>query len=329
MSESVTTQDTLRQTGIGGSDIAAVAGMHPWRKAYDVWMEKLGIAPPDDVESEAAYWGRTLEPVLCDEYARREGVRLTRPPFAHGVMRSPEYPWMVGSPDRFVEGQKVGLDVKMAGLRQARRWGPAGTDFIPEEYQAQAQWYLALTGYERWDVAVLLGQSFRIFRVEPHAELQKLLIDIGGRFWHCHVEPQIPPGVDHTDAAYRMLQRFYPDVTEPLRPATEDEIKRVQELRHVQHELDRHELNRAFILNQLRAHIGMADGITGPGFKVTWRRNKDRRVVNWETAFRHATTTMDDHEIDYLIQQSTETKLGMRVLRPIFERDQEDDHAGA
>lgn len=317
----MTTQEAIRQTGLGGSDIAAVAGMNPYRRAYDVWMEKLGIAPPDEQESEAAYWGRALEPVLCDEYARREGVRLTRPPFEHGVMRSPKYGWMLGSPDRFVEGQPIGLDVKMAGLRQARRWGLDGTDFIPDEYAAQAQWYLALTQYDRWDVGVLLGQSFRIFRVFPHQQLQDALIEIGGRFWHSYVEPQIPPPVDHSESAYRMLQRIYPENREPLRPATSEEILLATQLHQVTREIDRDELQRAYCLNRLRGCIALADGITGPGFKVTWRRTRDRRVVNWEHAFRHATCDMEETAIDHLIQAATETKLGTRVLRPTFERD--------
>lgn len=321
----MTTHEAIRQTGLGGSDIAAVVGWHPWKRAYDVWMDKIGIAPPDEMESEAAYWGKVLEPVLCDEYARRENVRLVHPPF--DVVRSAEFPWMLGSPDRFVDGQRIGVDVKMAGLRQARRWGQEGSDFVPDEYVAQAQWYLALTDYERWDVAVLLGQRFKIYRVFPHRELQEALIKMGGDFWRDYVEPQIPPTADQSEAAKRMLQQLYPREQEPLRPATGPEILFVSQLRQVTHEIDRYEQQRNWCLNQLRAHIGLADGIEGPGFKVTWRRTKDRRTVNWESLAKSLLEkTVQSTEIKKMwVDEHTETKPGMRVLRPWFKTEDDDD----
>lgn len=33
-----------RRTGIGGSDVAAVLGLNPWKTPLDVWNDKLGIS---------------------------------------------------------------------------------------------------------------------------------------------------------------------------------------------------------------------------------------------------------------------------------------------
>ena len=42
MSKSISQIDWLkeRQKGIGGSDVAAILGMSPWRTPYQVWEEK-------------------------------------------------------------------------------------------------------------------------------------------------------------------------------------------------------------------------------------------------------------------------------------------------
>ena len=61
MSKSISQIDWLkeRQKGIGGSDVAAILGMSPWRTPYQVWEEKT--TPIDETAAEddrpALYWG--------------------------------------------------------------------------------------------------------------------------------------------------------------------------------------------------------------------------------------------------------------------------------
>ena len=50
-----------RRTGIGGSDVAAVLGLNPWKTPLDVWNDKLGISEDKEM-SEPAYWGRKRIP---------------------------------------------------------------------------------------------------------------------------------------------------------------------------------------------------------------------------------------------------------------------------
>lgn len=316
------TSTGIRQTGIGGSDIAAIAGLHPYLTAHDVYLEKLGLRTVD--ENEAMFLGRFFESRICDLYAEREDVTLIRPPTDDGILRSPDRPWMIGSPDRLVAHQRIGMDAKMAGVFQARRWGDEQSDRIPEEYHAQAQWYLSLTGFERWDVAVLLGQTFRIYRLAPHADLIDALISIGEHFWRDHVEKRVPPEIDYTDNARRMLQTLYPREQEPLRPATDEEVRLARSLREVQEELGVLDQQRHQLLNRLRECIGFADGIAGPGFRITWRRHKDHQVIDWEGAFALATALLPMEHIKALLARCTKTRPGLRVLRPLFQEASDD-----
>jgi hypothetical protein len=113
--------------GIGGSDAAAIAGLNPWRSPVQVWLEyTVRIERPD--ESEAMYWGTTLEPLIAAETERRAEVTILPAP-ADGFA-SERFPWLVGHPDGFV-GEWANRDdpttrgifeAKCVGLRSANQW---------------------------------------------------------------------------------------------------------------------------------------------------------------------------------------------------------------
>jgi putative phage-type endonuclease len=323
----------LRRQGIGGTDIAGILGLNPYRTVHDVWLEKVGYTDEtDDPPSEAAYWGQQLEAILCDEYARREQVCLIRVPAPYGLVRSATDHWMQGSPDRLVDGSPlVGVDAKMAGLRQAGRFGEEGTDQIPEEYLLQCQWYLRLLQAVRWDLAVLLGQQFRIYKIEPHQELQDALLDIARKFWFDHVLTKSPPAVDHTAGARRLLQMVYPIQQDEIRPATEEEVLLAHDLRTATRELERFATVQAKLRNLLCNHIGLAEGIAGPGFRFTWKRTKDSQVTDWENACKAFARMLiqnagySQEDIDKIIRSLyTETRSGTRRFRATFYDDKEE-----
>ena len=67
-----------RKKGIGGSDVAAVLGLNPWRTPLDVFNEKTAETVDDKPQSEAAHFGTILEDVVADEFARRTGFKVAR-----------------------------------------------------------------------------------------------------------------------------------------------------------------------------------------------------------------------------------------------------------
>ena len=180
-----------RRWFIGGSDIAAIAGLSPYKTALDVYAEKLGLVPPF-AGNQFTRWGKRLEAVIADCYAETTGLELE----PGGFVMHEKYPWAGGNLDRQNRAARKIVEVKTANIRQADRWGEEGTDEIPEEYIAQCAWYLMLTGYSVADVPVLLGgNDFRIYRVERDEELEQFLIDAGARFWTDHIEKQVQPEV--------------------------------------------------------------------------------------------------------------------------------------
>lgn len=202
MSKSISQIDWLkeRQKGIGGSDVAAILGMSPWRTPYQVWEEKT--TPIDETAAEddrpALYWGRVLEAPIRQAYADKTGRTVTKPAEA---FVSSKYPFMRANLDGIADDGRV---VEFKTSSKSDGWGEVGTDEIPDYYMTQVQHYLAVTGAKTADVAVLIGgNDFRIYTVEADEELQALLIERESEFWAL-VESRTPPDLTSTkDAARR------------------------------------------------------------------------------------------------------------------------------
>lgn len=307
---------------VGGGDVAAIVGVHPYKTGHDVWLEKLGLS--ERVENEAMYWGKKLEPVILDEYQRREGLSLTRFTFPDGFRRHGQHQWMGANLDALVVGRPVGVDAKTTSIRQSARWGDPGTDDIPEEALLQMQWYLAVVdGVERWDVAVLLGQEFRIYRILPNRELHAMLIEVCGEWWERYVLGKTPPPPDASLSARRMLERLYPLHGETLRSADELVTTRAMQYRQLDQQVDALIRERDQIRNEICAFIGEAAGVGGDGWKVSWRRTKDREDTQWEQVARWLAQRLqcDAAIFDEARRMFTETKPGFRRFLPTFSKD--------
>ncbi len=182
-----------RRTGIGGSDIAAIVGASRYKTAYQVWAEKTGLiqGSPDN---PAMLWGRKLEPVILQHYAETTGRAVSQ----CDMLRHPEHPFMVANLDGFTDDKRI-VEIKTA--RRADAWGDPGTDQVPQEYFLQVQWYMAVTGFEVADIAVLIGASdYRQYEVAADKELHDMLIREAADFWSC-VEKGTPPEASSLDDA--------------------------------------------------------------------------------------------------------------------------------
>ena len=78
--ENLTEQEWLayRRRGIGGSDVAAILGISPFRTARDLYDDKLNIA---SVADDAGNWvalemGHLLEPLVARIFAKKTGLEV-------------------------------------------------------------------------------------------------------------------------------------------------------------------------------------------------------------------------------------------------------------
>jgi putative phage-type endonuclease len=179
-----------RQKGIGGSDIAIIAGVSNYKKIYktpyELYLEKLSLAE-DQEESEAAYWGNTLEPVILKEFTKRTEIEVYKP---SAIFQHDTYDFMLANVDGFVVGKNEGIEIKTSSEYLNKEWQG---DKIPPAYYLQCMHYLAVTGFEKWHIAALVGgNKFYSTTIKRNDDLIESIICMCCDFWECVVN-KTPP----------------------------------------------------------------------------------------------------------------------------------------
>ena len=195
-----------RNLGIGGSDASVVLGVNKYKSPIELWMEKTGQQQPEEA-GEAAYWGTLMEPLIRDEFALRSGIEVIP---VNQILQSVDYPFMLANLDGAcrcpVHGKCV-FEAKTASAFKADEWNGSA---VPFEYILQLQHYLYVTGYNGAYIAALIGgNAFQWKFVPRDEEMISTLIRIERDFW-MHVQDDVPPGLDGSDACGRFLGKLYP-----------------------------------------------------------------------------------------------------------------------
>lgn len=189
-------QLALRMMGLTGTDIPAILGLSSFRTPLDVFLEKLGKAPPVEVNEDMER-GTFLEDGARRWYAHRTGaIRVDEP----GTVVSRRNPLVIATPDgvaHFRDDVRA-LEIKMPS--SAAGWGEPGTDAVPEWYLPQVAWELAALDMQQADVFAVLDGKPRLYHVARDLELEGLLVEHAERFWRDHVQTGRPPEVTARDA---------------------------------------------------------------------------------------------------------------------------------
>lgn len=183
-----------RSKYLGGSDVGAILGVSRFRTPMQVWLEKTGkdVATKDSLPLR---FGSFAESFVASEYARATGHQLLHDDSAH---IHPQYSNFFAHIDRFVLDEnnlriKI-LECKTANAYARSDWGQVGSDEVPMSYLCQCVWYMAITGIDQADLAVLFGNSeFRIYAIARDKSLEELIIQKADYFWNEYVLKDIPP----------------------------------------------------------------------------------------------------------------------------------------
>ena len=223
---SITREEFLmrRKSGIGGSDVAAIAGLSPWRSPLDVYYDKLNIELGADGweemspmgETAARYWGSAHEAAIGKAYTAVTGRKIQH---YNRLLVHPDKEYFIGDVDFLAycedgsrpakpKGEIVtdkGIECKTARFA-GDDWGVHGSDEIPVWYLTQVQWYMGLRPIlQSFDVPVLFGGSdFRIYTVWQDITIIHRLQAIAVDFWENHIQKQIPPAPRSMEEVQRL-----------------------------------------------------------------------------------------------------------------------------
>lgn len=193
-----------RRKTIGGSDAAGIVGLSRYATPYTVWADKTGRLPEQE-DNETMRQGRELEEYVAKRWEEATGKRVRR---SNALLYNPSYPFAHADIDRTVLGEDAGLECKTTSALNLRQF--RNVEF-PEQYYVQCVHYLAVTGCQRWYLAVLVfGRGFFTFTLErDQAEIDALMA-AEERFWAL-VEQDTPPALDGLEATGEALQALYPN----------------------------------------------------------------------------------------------------------------------
>lgn len=279
-----------RRRGIGGSDAPILMGINPYRGPLSLYVDKMDRALDPSEPNEAAYWGTTLEDLVAKEFSRRTGFRVERPPSK--VVVHPEYPWMIGTPDRYVytEGQSAPLgilEVKTCSLRKEWDWDPDP----PPGPVCQLQHYLEVTGATLGWLAVLIGgQRFMYHEVRRDDAFIREMVEKEREFWW-YVENDVPPEPDGRDSTTAIINQRYSEAR-PLEAVELGDRRELQDAVELLMELVKGKQGReqeiSRLQNVLKLALGSAEVGTINGHPVVSWKGSTRETIDTKLLRRDA-----------------------------------------
>jgi len=212
-----------RRKGIGGSDIAAIMGLSPFKTAYQVYREKRKEVE-DWQGNELTDWGKRMEPAIRQWYSDKTGRDVRLP---DKIMYHPQHPFMLASLDGFTDDGRV-VEIKTA--RSGKNWGEPETNQIPDYYAVQVHHYMTITGFQVADIPVsIAGSSPSLYIVEADKEISEMIIEACAKFWERVQSGNPPDPVTYADA----VARYGKSNAEGSVIASEGALAGVAELKHL------------------------------------------------------------------------------------------------
>lgn len=266
-----------RTKGIGGSDVAAIMGLSPWKSPLEVWLEKTGRAEtPDISDKESVAMGNELEGDVLEMYRRRHPKCKAQR--VNAILASIARPWAQASLDGIVRDPELGwgvLEIKTGSKESEWR------DGVPLHYLTQVTHYLSVTGYAFADVAALIGDfglHYHEYRVMRDEDDLKTVVESVDEFWaDCVEKDQMPPYVSALPSEGKALHELYKHSDGEMEPSDATRVEKLAELTlDLTARVQDMTAQKLAASNELKRLVGEHKGIITPDHVITWVRSERR-----------------------------------------------------
>ena len=279
-----------RSKYLGGSDIAAVLGISPWKTPLDLWQDKIkprSDRPYKQVFTRGIRWESVVAEMLVERLqADGHTVEIIG---TNNRYRDQEHPFMAAEIDFEIkldgEDEITNVELKTVHPFKMKEWGQSDSDNMPTHYTAQCMWGLGVTKRNRSILAALFGaDELRAYPVERDEETVQALRQRGYDFWTQHVMTGIAPEpitIADTD------KLFQDEAEQPL-SADPNLAEWLMRMRFVKAEIKAREAEAEALEFQIRKAMGNAPQILMPNGKTAceWKSRKGTYLD--ETALKEA-----------------------------------------
>jgi len=188
-----------RRKGIGGSDIACVVGLNPFKTKLQLYNEKVNNHTTES--NDAMKRGVALEAYVVQLFEESTGHKCKKP--KKDIVSKKGMPFIKASADRLYinkDGEESILECKTSGRK-------IDHENIPVYWFLQIQWYLGTFGLKSGAIAWLNpNYSFEYVEVAADEELYSKLVDAAQEFWEQNVVPQVPPPAETSQDVLSLYQ---------------------------------------------------------------------------------------------------------------------------
>lgn len=255
---------SLRRHFIGGSDAGAVVGLNPYKSAYTLWAEKTGKVPEFEGNLITEV-GSYLEDFVAKLFEKESGKKVRR---KNRMLVNDEYPFACADVDRVIVGENAILECKTTNSFPAMKKFKNGE--YPESWYCQMTHYLAVGGFDKAYLAVLIGcREFKIFELDRDEDEIKALMSAEADFWD-KVEKNIPPSVDGAESTSETLTTLFPESNDNIvnLMAYEADLKQYMTYTSLIKDMEN---KRDEVGNRIKAFLGESGGGESNGFRVSWK----------------------------------------------------------
>jgi putative phage-type endonuclease len=187
---------------IGGSDIAASAGLSNWTSPITLWAKKTGQIPDEVTPNMSMKLGTILEEPILQLFAdEHPELRV----LTTGTWANKTYPWMRANPD--------GLYLDADG-----NWGIVEVKFsrdywtaVPQSYRAQVLWYMKVFGIRQAKLVALAGSSYQEYDIEWDQFEADTLFEAAIRFRQACLDLKMPDW-DGSNSTLETVRALNPNI---------------------------------------------------------------------------------------------------------------------
>ena len=221
-------------------------------------------------------------------------------------------PWAIASLDFERVGEKTIVEAKSS---RSGRWDGE----LPQDVEAQVRWQMGVAGYPLAHVACLRsGSDLVCYDVEHDEQTFAGLVVIAEDF-----RRRLAEGGPFAENAASVKARYPADDGSTIEADT-DITEAVQALVAVRERKRVLEEDDERLETAIKSRMGPATTLLAPGFRVTWKKTKDRTEVDWKTLAEGFVKTLPETEREALVGIYSTVREGFRPFRVVKEDGHDD-----